>query len=305
MKPQIVKTRRFNRELMYGLLFASPAIIGFILFTLGPMAASLALSFTDYEIVNKSRFVGWTNYARLFSGADPFFYKSLGVTTYYVLLSVPVMVVAAFLMAILLNQPIRGRALFRAIFYLPTIVPLVASSVIWMWMLNPDLGLVNSILRSLHLPTGTWIYGEASVVPSLAIMNVWTSGSMMVIFLAGLQGIPSHLYEAADVDGGTRLQKWIHVTIPLMTPTIFFNAVIGMINTFQVFAKAYIMTEGGPSNASLFYIYYLFREAFQFSRMGYASAIAWVLFIIIMVLTALTFRSSASWVHYEGKESVK
>lgn len=297
--------KRHKVEFLYGLLFTSPAILGFLVFTLGPMIASLVLSFTDYAIVKKAIFVGFDNYEKLFSGRDPFFYKSLLVTTYYVVLSVPVTVIAAFFIAVLLNQSIKGKAIFRTIFYLPTIVPLVASSVVWMLVLNPDLGLLNTVLDIFGLPTSQWIYGENSVVPSLAIMNIWTSGGMMVIFLAGLQGIPSHLYEAVEVDGGSAFQKMIHITIPLMTPTIFFNAIMGLITSFQVFAKAYIMTEGGPNNASLFYILYLYREAFEFSKMGYANAIAWVLFIIIMMLTILTFRSSSFWVHYEGKESAK
>lgn len=290
-----------KKEYIYGLLFASPAILGFLIFTLGPMVASLVLSFTDYAIVNNAKFIGLSNFKRLFDGTDPFFYKSLGVTSYYVLLSVPLSTVFAFCMALLLNNEIKGRALFRTIFYLPSIVPVVASSMIWMWLLNPDLGMVNNVLRALNLPTSQWIFSETTVIPSLVIMSLWTTGGTMVIFLAGLQDIPTQLYEAIEVDGGNRKHKLLYITIPMMTPTIFFNLVMGFIGGFQVFSQAFVMTQGGPNNASLFYVFYLYREAFTFSRMGSACAIAWILFIIITILTVIIFKTSKSWVYYEGE----
>lgn len=292
----------FDRnELLTGLIFAGPAILGFLIFTLGPMIASLVLSFTDYAIVNTPKFIGLSNYKRLFDGGDPFFYKSMSVTIYYVLLSVPAGIIFAFLISLLMNQEIKGRAIFRTIFYLPTIVPVVASSMIWMWILNPDLGLVNNVLRSLGLPTSQWIFDEASVIPSLVLMSLWTTGGTMVIFLAGLQGIPRQLYEAIDVDGGRGIHKLLYITVPMMTPTIFFNLIMGFINGFQTFSQAFVMTQGGPNNASLFYVYYLYREAFTFSKMGSACAIAWILFIVITIFTVFTFKSSSSWVYYEGE----
>lgn len=293
------KKRRTQKEL-YGWLFALPAILGLLIFTLGPMMYSLYMSFTDYTGSNTPRFIGLDNYKRMFGGEDQYFYKSLAVTFYFVILSVPTGIVYSFLLAILLNQNVKGKSIFRTIFYLPSIVPIIAISFIWLWLLNPDLGLANELLRSLGLPGSQWIFGEKSVVPSLALMNLWTTGGTMIIFLAGLQDIPRSLYEAIEMDGGSRLAKLRHITIPMMTPTIFFNLIMGIINGFQVFSQAYVMTNGGPNNASLFYVFYLYREAFQFSRMGSASAIAWVLFAIIMVLTYVVFRTSNKWVYYEG-----
>ncbi|WP_178024925.1 carbohydrate ABC transporter permease [uncultured Paenibacillus sp.] len=293
------KKRRTQRDL-YGWLFAMPAILGLLIFTLGPMLYSLYMSFTDYTGSNSPTFTGLDNYGRMFSGEDPYFYKSLAVTFYFVILSVPTGIIYSFLLAILLNQNVKGKSIFRTIFYLPSIVPIIAISFIWLWLLNPDLGLANELLRSLGLPGSQWIFGEKSVVPSLALMNLWTTGGTMIIFLAGLQDIPRSLYEAIEMDGGSRLAKLRHITIPMMTPTIFFNLIMGIINGFQVFSQAYVMTNGGPNNASLFYVFYLYREAFQFSRMGSASAIAWVLFAIIMVLTYVVFRTSNKWVYYEG-----
>lgn len=293
------KKRRTQRDL-YGWLFAMPAILGLLIFTLGPMLYSLYMSFTDYTGSNSPTFTGLDNYRRMFSGEDPYFYKSLAVTFYFVILSVPTGIIYSFLLAILLNQNVKGKSIFRTIFYLPSIVPIIAISFIWLWLLNPDLGLANELLRSVGLPGSQWIFGEKSVVPSLALMNLWTTGGTMIIFLAGLQDIPRSLYEAIEMDGGSRLAKLRHITIPMMTPTIFFNLIMGIINGFQVFSQAYVMTNGGPNNASLFYVFYLYREAFQFSRMGSASAIAWVLFAIIMVLTYVVFRTSNKWVYYEG-----
>mgnify|MGYP001434136715 CR=1 FL=1 len=295
------KRRKAFKNDLNGILFASPAIIGFLLFTLGPMIYSFYVSFTDFSGTNVPSFIGLDNYERMFSGKDQYFYKSLGVTIYFVVLSVPTAIIYSFLIALLLNRDVRGKAVFRTIFYLPSIVPIIAISFIWLWLLNPDLGLANEMLQSLGLPTSQWIFGEKSVIPSLAMMNLWTTGGTMIIFLAGLQDIPRQLYEAIEMDGGSRLAKLRHITVPMMTPTIFFNLIMGIINGFQIFSQAYVMTNGGPNNASLFYVFYLYREAFQFSRMGSASAIAWVLFAIIMALTIIIFKTSRKWVYYEGE----
>ncbi|KHL97426.1 ABC transporter permease [Paenibacillus sp. IHB B 3415] len=298
------KTKRSSfRNELYGILFALPAILGLLIFTLGPMIYSLYMSFTDYSGSNSPSFIGLDNYTRMFSGEDQYFYKALGVTLYFVVLSVPTGIIYSFLLAILLNRNIKGKAIFRTVFYLPSIVPIIAISFIWLWLLNPDLGLANELLRAIGLPGSQWIFGEKSVVPSLALMNLWTTGGTMIIFLAGLQDIPRSLYEAIEIDGGSKLNKLRNITIPMMTPTIFFNLIMGIINGFQVFSQAYVMTNGGPNNASLFYVFYLYREAFQFSRMGSASAIAWVLFIIIMLLTYTVFKTSRKWVYYEGDEA--
>lgn len=291
-----------RRHLLFGLLFAGPAILGFLIFTAGPMVASLVFSLTDYTVFNQPSFIGLDNYARMFSGDDPFFYKSLKATFLYVSLAVPCFMVFSFLLAMLLNSKIKGRAVFRTIFYLPAIVPVVASAMIWMWLYNPDLGLINNVLSSLGLPTSLWLYSESMVIPSIVLIGMWSTGGTMVIFLAGLNGIPEHYYEAVEIDGGSGWRKFIHITIPMMTPTIFFNAVMGLIGTFQVFTEAYILTEGGPNDSSLFYVFLIWREAFRNSNMGYASALAWVLFVIISVFTAIVFRTS-KWVYYEGRES--
>lgn len=289
------------KEKWSGILFASPAILGFFLFTFLPMLGSFALTFTDLKLINPPKFIGLENYRKLFNGGDGLFYKSLLTTFQYVFMSVPLYTAFSFFVALLMNKEIKGRALFRTLFYLPTIVPVFASSMIWIWILDPDLGLLNNVLKSLGLPTSMWIYSADTVIPSLVLMGLWTTGNTMVIFLAGLQGIPKHLYEAIEVDGGNRLHKLLYVTIPMMTPTIFFNLVLGFIGGFQIFAEAYIMTQGGPNNASLFIVFYLYREAFQLSNMAYASTVAWFLFLIIVLFTVIIFRTSQKWVYYEGE----
>lgn len=295
------KRRAFQKkENFYGWLCAAPAVLGLVFFVFWPMGVSLWYSFTDYAISGKWAFVGFDNYRNMFGGTDIYFYKALSVTTEYVLLSVPMKITYAFMLAILLNQPIRGRSAFRTIFYLPSIVPTVAISMIWMWLLNPDMGLINELLRAVGLPTSKWIYDTQTVVPTLAMMSVWTTGGITVVFLAGLQDIPAQLYEAMSLDGAGAMAKFKHVTIPMMTPTLFFNLCTTLISAFQVFSEAYIMTNGGPDNASLFYVFYLYREAFTYGRMGSACAIAWVLFIIILAITLVVFKTSDKWVFYEG-----
>ncbi|HHY81714.1 MAG TPA: sugar ABC transporter permease [Clostridiales bacterium] len=273
-----------------------------MIFTLGPMLASFVFSLTNYRVAAAhNSFVGLENYIRLFSGKDPLFYKSLRVTFTYALMSVPLNLTFAFGLAMLMNRDFKGKAIFRSIYYLPTIVPVVATSLIWTWLLDPDLGLINTILRQLNLPTSKFIYQESTVLPSLALMNLWTCGGTMVIFLAGLQDVPRVMYEAAEIDGSNWFHKLIYITLPMMSSTIFFNLVMGIINGLQTFTQSFIMTQGGPNNGSLFFVYYLYREAFELQEMGKACAIAWVLFIIIFALTMLVFRTSRSWVYYEGE----
>lgn len=287
-------------ERKWGVLFALPAMLGFIIFVAGPMIASLIFSMTDWSIGSDMKFTGLENY-RTMTAEDPLFSKSLFVTLYYTIGSVPLGIMAAFLIAMLLNQKVKGLAIFRTVYYLPVLVPSIANSMLWLWLFNPDFGLFNSMLRSVGLPGSQWIYSETAAIPSLILMSTWGVGNAAVIFLAGLQGVPGHLYEAVEVDGGGALRKFWHVTLPSMTPTIFFNVIMGMIGTLQVFDQAYVMTNGGPNNATLFYIFYLYRKAFSEAQMGYAAALAWVLFLIIMALTALVFRSSRFWVYYEGE----
>ncbi|MEV5560424.1 sugar ABC transporter permease [Nonomuraea wenchangensis] len=287
--------RRLERR--WGRLMALPAVLGFLIFTAGPMVASLAFSLTDWQVGGTPSFVGLDNYTAMAS--DELFWTSLGATTYYTLGAVPLVLVVSFAVAMLLNQRVRGLSLWRTIFYLPTLVPSIANVVLWIWIFNPDFGLLNSLLRQAGMPSGQWIYDEATAIPSLIVMSTWGFGNTMVIFLAGLQGVPRHLYEAVSIDGGGAWRRFWHVTLPMMTPTIFYNLVVGVVGTFQVFNQAYVMTEGGPNNATLFYVYYLFRKAFRESEMGYASALAWVLFMIIVVITFLLFRNARRWVHNE------
>jgi multiple sugar transport system permease protein len=285
-------------ERRWGLLLAMPAMLGFLIFTLGPMVASAVLSLTDWTIGARPVFIGIKNYVQMFE-SDQLFWKSMSVTWYYTLLSVPVAMIIAFAVALLMNARVRGLGAYRTIYYLPTLVPSVANAVLWMWIFNPDFGLLNETLRRFGLPTSNWVFSETMVVPSLVLMSAWGFGNIMVIFLAGLQGVPRHLYEAVAIDGGGAWQQFRHVTLPMMTPVIFYNLVTSIIATFQVFNQAYIMTQGGPNNASTFYVYYLYQTAFTKSEMGYASALAWVLFVIVMIITVLLFRSSNRWVYYE------
>ncbi|MEV0195670.1 sugar ABC transporter permease [Nonomuraea sp. NPDC050691] len=287
--------RRF--EARWGVLMALPAILGFVIFTVGPMIASFFFSLTDWQVGGRPSFVGLDNYTAL--AGDELFWKSLSATTYYTLGAVPLTLIVSFAVAMLLNQKVRGLPLWRTIFYLPTLVQAIANVVLWIWIFNPDFGLLNSLLRQAGLPTSQWVYSEEMAVPSLIIMSTWGFGNTMVIFLAGLQGVPRHLYEAVSIDGGGPWRRFWHVTLPMMTPTIFYNLVVGVVGTFQVFTQAYVMTEGGPNQATLFYVYYIFRKAFTESEMGYASALAWVLFMIIMVVTFLMFRNARRWVYYE------
>ncbi|UWO26469.1 sugar ABC transporter permease [Marvinbryantia formatexigens DSM 14469] len=301
VKYTALSRKRRKRENRWGLLFCLPCILGFLFFAFLPMCTSFFYSFTDYNVISKCNFVGLDNYKNMFSGADPYFYKSLFVTVVYVALSVPSSLITAFLVAMLLNSEVKGKGIFRTIFYLPSIVPVVGMSAVWLWIFNSDFGLANMLLKAVGLPTCQWLSSETTVIPTLVFTNLWTIGSTMVIFLAGIQDVPRQLTEAVEIDGGGGLAKLFHVIIPMMTPTIFYNLVMGIINGFQIFTQAYVITQGGPNNASLFYVYYLYREAFQFMRMGSACAIAWVLFVIIMALTVIMFWLQKKWVYYGGE----
>ena len=287
-------------EARWGVLMALPAMLGYLIFTIGPIIASLLISLTNWTIGGTAKFIGLANYRQMFT-SDELFGKSLYTSAYYTLGAVPLGLILSFGVAMLLNQKVRGKSIFRTIFYLPVLVPAIANNILWLWLFNPDFGLLNSAARSVGLPGSQWIYDEKTVIPSLILMSAWGFGNAAVIFLAGLQGVPTHLYEAVEVDGGNAWHKLRYVTLPMMTPTIFFNLVLGLIATFQVFTEAYVMTGGGPSNSSLFYVFYIYRTAFTQSEMGYASALAWVLFLIVLIITGLVFRTARSWVYYEGE----
>lgn len=289
-------------ENRWGWLMAAPAIVGFIIFLAGPMIASFVIGMTDWVIGAPANFVGFDNYVKMFT-SDPLFWTSARVTIYYAVLAVPLTLVVAFAVGLLLNRTFRGRSVFRTIYYVPVLVPGVASAVLWLWIFNPDYGLLNSLLGVLHLPTSQWIYSSTTVIPSLALMAAWGFGNMAVIFLAGLQGVPRQLYEAVECDGGGAWARLRYVTIPMMTPTILYNLIMGLIAALQIFNEAYLMTKGGPGNESLFWVFYIYRTAFGESRLGYASALSWGLFLIVAVITVITFKTSRRWVFYIGSES--
>ena len=291
---------KFDREALWGYIFVAPWVIGFLVFTLGPVIASIGLSFSDYDFFAPPKFVGLSNYIELFT-RDRLFILSLYNTVYYVLFSVPLGIIFAFMLALLLNVKLPGMNIYRTVFYLPAVTSGVAVSLLWIWLFNPQFGLINYLLRSIGLPGPGWLVDPTWSKPAFILMSLWGVGGTAVIFLAGLQGVPTSLYEAAVIDGANTWQKFRHVTIPMMTPVIFFNLVMGLIGSFQVFTSAYVMTGGAPQNSTLFYVLYLFRQAFRLLRMGYAAAMAWVLFVIVILLTLIQFRLSQKWVYYEGE----
>jgi multiple sugar transport system permease protein len=287
------------RENKYFYLFISPWIIGFLLFTGGPILMSIYYSFTQYNIADPPNFVGAKNYTQLFN--DPLFWKSAKVTLYYTLLAVPLGLLLSLLTAMLVNVKIPGQRLFRTIIYLPSIISGVALSLLWLWILNPQLGVVNFLIFKLTGMQGPqWLLSEAWVIPSLVMMSLWGIGPNMVIYLAGLKGVPRSLFEAAEIDGASNFSKFIHITVPMVSPATLFLLITGIIGTFQVFTQAQIMTQGGPNYASFFFVYFLYQQAFGAFNMGYASAMAWILFIVVLLLTWLMMSLSKRWVHYEG-----
>jgi multiple sugar transport system permease protein len=298
--------RRFHlsqsqiEELM-AYLFIAPWIIGFLIFTLGAMIFSLGLSFFRTDLLSTWIFVGPNNYIAL--AGDPLFLQSLKVTTIYAMATVPLSTIIALSISLMLNQGVLFQGIFRVIYYLPALVTGVAVVILWSWVLNPDTGLLNGLLRSLGVPRAAlprWFVSEQWALPSLILMSLWGAGSNMLLYLAGLQSIPTHLYEAARIDGANPWQQFWNITLPMLSPTIFFNLVLNIIGSYQVFTPAYLLTNGGPNNATLTMVLYLFRKSFQQFEFGYASAIAWVLFAISMVFTLMVIRSSDAWVYYEG-----
>ncbi|MEZ4656910.1 MAG: sugar ABC transporter permease [Caldilineaceae bacterium] len=286
------------QEYRDGYIFILPWLLGFLIFVAGPMIASLLISFTRWEIVTPARWVGLEQYAKLF--ADDRFYLSLYNTAYYVFLGVPLHLLLALLAAMAMNLNLRGIRFYRTVYFLPSITPVVASSLLWLWIFNPEFGLANAALSALGLPRLFWLQDPKLAKASFIIMSFWNIGGQMVILLAGLKGIPQTLYEAAHIDGAGSWASFRNITLPMLSPAIFFNLILAIIGAFQVFTQAYIITQGGPENATLFYVLYLYRMAFENFRMGYASALAWVLFIIILIFTYIQFKLSNRWVFYEG-----
>jgi len=287
-----------NRSAFFGALFITPWVLGFLIFTAGPMVVSFLLSLHTYDLHNL-RFVGWENYRRLFV-EDPLFWKSLRVTVTYALFSVPLGIAGSLSLALLLNQKVWGVPAFRVFCYMPSLVPAVASAILWQWAFNANHGFINQIVGLFGFGKPQWLQDENWTLPAFVIMSLWgVGGGRMIIFLAGLQSIPQSYYEAATLDGADPWQQFKAVTLPMLSPVTFFNLILGLIGSFQVFTSAYVMTNGGPNNASLFYALYLYRNGFEYMKFGKASALAWVLFAILLVLTLLQFRLSRRWVYYE------
>lgn len=288
----------FRSQWKGGWLCASPWLLGFVVFTGGPILFSIVISFCEYDVLNPARFIGLGNYTWMFT-EDTLFWKSLW-NTLYMVIGIPLGMGLGLGIALLLSIEVRGVAVWRTFFYLPAIVPAVASSILWIWILNPSAGLLNGVLASFGIDGPHWLQDENTSKLSLILMGLWGAGGGMVIWLAGLKGISETYYEAALLDGAGVWQRFWHVTIPMLSPYIFFNLIMGLIGTFQVFTQAFIMTQGGPVNSTLFYAYHLFNNAFRYLHMGYAAAMAWFLFAIVLALTVVQMKLSKRWVHYEG-----
>ena len=297
-----IKTSRWNlrqSEAMAFYLCIAPWIIGFILFYLGPILASFYFSLTEWDLLTPPKFVGLDNYVRIFT-RDPLALKSFKITLIYTLAYVPTDMAFGLLLAMLLNRNLRGIGFFRTIYYLPSVLSGVAYVVMWMWMFNPQHGLINTLLAYMGIEGPRWLLDPKTALPSLIIMSLWGVGRSMVIFLAGLQDISAELYESADIDGANLWDKFWNITLPLLSPSILFNLIFGIILTFQSFTNAFIATNGGPLDATLFYVLYLYRKAFEHLQMGYASALAWLLFLIVLLCTLVIFKTSGKWVFYRS-----
>jgi len=288
-----------RREELTAYLFILPWVIGFLIFTAGAMLFSFYISLNETDLLSLSKFVGLRNYTRALT-SDSLFMKSLGVTAWYTVMVVPFGTIVAMAIAMMLNQKLKGVGVWRTIYYMPALVSGVAVALLWGWVLNPDYGIVNQGLKLLGVPGPRWFGSETWAVPGMVLVAVWGTGTNMVLYLAGLQSIPTEVQEAARIDGAGPWRLFWNVTLPLLTPTVFFNVLTSIIGSFQVFTLALILTAGGPNNATLTMVLYLYREGFQLFNFGYASAVAWLLFAIIMVFTLIVMRSSSMWVHYEG-----
>ena len=254
---------------------------------------------TDFNVFRSvTNFIGLDNYRNMFGSSELYFKDALKATGYYSILNVPASILFSFSVALMLSSSIRGRGIFRSIFYLPSIIPAVASCMVWVWLLNQQYGLINTVLKAVGITPPGWIWDKKTVIPTLVMINLWSTGGTMVIFLAGIMSIPKVYYEALVMDGGNAFHKLIYITVPMVTPTIFFNSIMAIIGSLQVFTQGYIMTEGGPGNSSLFYVYYIYREGFQNANMGYACALAWLLFLVILVLTMIVLKTQNKWVYY-------
>ena len=294
-------SRASFRHNVLGYLWISPWLIGLIVFTLGPMVASLIYSFTTYRIIKEPSWVGMRNYVYALT-EDDLFWPSMGRTFYYMLASVPVGLLGSLLLASLLNQRVRGESIFRTLFYLPSLTPTAAAAILWTWLLHYRVGLVNHLLSLVGIQGPPWLGSQQWAIPAIILIGLWTGmgGGRMIIFLAALQGVPIEFYEAAEIDGAGWWHKFRSITLPMISPTIFFNMVLGIIGALQVFSTAYITTKGGPGRASWFFALHLFTHAFEYFDMGYACALAWLMFVVLLGFTIIQLRLSDRWVYYAG-----
>jgi multiple sugar transport system permease protein len=286
-----------------GYLFILPWFLGLLIFTIGPMIFSLILSFSKWDIItgiDSIQFVGLDNFVNIFH--DELFYQSLKVTFIFAFVSVPLYQAISILVAMLLNMRTRGMKFFRLIFFMPSVIPAVAVSMMWLMILNPDYGILNRALGLFGIQGPAWLQDPSYALSALVVMGVWGIGNTIIIYLSGLQGVPEELYEAGQLDGAGIVRSFINITIPMISPTIFFNLIMGIIGGFQYFTQAFVMTKGGPLNSTLFYNLFLYNKAFVNFEMGYASALSWILFAIIMVFTLIVIRSSSAWVYYNGDD---
>ncbi|MDD3903755.1 MAG: sugar ABC transporter permease [Sphaerochaeta sp.] len=288
-----------KRQTLWGWILISPLCLGLTLWVAFPMGLSLYTSMTTWDMLSKAEFVGFQNYIKIFT-EDELFLKSIKNTLYFTFLSVPLQMVVALCGALLLNSQVKGKGVFRTIFYLPSLIPLVVSSVMWLWLFNHQYGLINYFLNILGADRIQWIDSKEMVIPSLTIMNVWNIGNVIIIFLAGLQGIPNDLLEAVDIDGGRYYHKFRYVILPLLSPIILYNMIVNMIKCLQLFVEPYIMTNGGPVNSSLSFVLHIYNNAFKYGKMGLANAMAWILFILTMLISLIIFKTSNQWTFYEG-----
>lgn len=286
-----------SEEMRDGYIMVGFWLVGFLIFTAGPILASMGLSFTTWDLIADPKWAGVSNYRALLK--DDLIHVSLWNTLYFTVALVPLSTVGALLLALAMNLPLRGIRLYRTLYYLPSITPAVATTLLWLLIFQPEFGVANYLLRQVGLSKQLWLMDPDQAKPILILIALWGVGGSIPIFLAGLQAIPRELYEAAEIDGSNGWNSFIRVTLPLLTPVIFFSVITGIIGSFQVFTSAYIATDGGPENATLFYVLLLYRNAFQYFKMGYASAMAWLLFVIVLLFTILQFRLARRWVHYE------
>ncbi|WP_407946517.1 carbohydrate ABC transporter permease [Paenibacillus alkaliterrae] len=297
------KKTRFERKMaLYGVIFTLPWILGLLLFHAYPLIMSIYYSFTSYSILDPGEWVGLENYQTMFK--DHVFWVSIYNTLYFTVFFVPISIIFGVGLALILNLKIRGQGIYRTMFFMPSLVPPIATTIIWLWLLNPQFGLVNHWLEQVGIPGPAWLGSEYWSKPSLILMSLWGVGQSIVIYLAGLQDIPQDYYDAADVDGANMIQRLKNITLPLLTPVIFFNLIMGTIGALQNFVLPYTLSngQGTPANSMMFYVMYLYTNGFGYLKMGYASAMAWILFLIVVILTALIFISQKRWVYYQGKD---